>query len=68
MRVLELILGNSSEEAIVNIMELAKTNSNDSGYFYPKAAKAEAKEKINLDETVASKLWDESMMLGKLNE
>jgi NAD(P)-dependent dehydrogenase (short-subunit alcohol dehydrogenase family) len=67
MRVLELLFGNSSDKAIVNIMELAKTDSNDSGYFYPTVAKPAAKEKINLDASVASKLWDESMMLGKLN-
>jgi len=67
MRVIELLIGNSSEEAIVNIMELAKTDSKKAGYFYPKVAKPAAKEKINLDALVASKLWDESMMIGKLN-
>lgn len=67
MRVIELFIGNSSEEAIVNIMELAKTDSKESGYFYPKVAQPAAKEKINLDASVASKLWDESMLIGKLN-
>jgi NAD(P)-dependent dehydrogenase (short-subunit alcohol dehydrogenase family) len=67
MNVLELIIGNSSEKAIVNILQLAKTESNESGYFYPIVAKPEAKEKINLDASVALKLWDESMILGKLN-
>lgn len=51
-----------------NIMELAQTDSNQSGYFYPTVAKPAAKEKINLDASVASKLWDESMMIGKLNK
>ena len=67
MSVLELFIGNSSDKAIMNIMELAKTDSNDSGYFYPTVANPAAKEKINLDASVASKLWDESMMIGKLN-
>jgi len=68
MSVIELFIGNSSEEAIVNIMELAKTDSNQSGYYYPRVANPTAKEKINLDASVASKLWDESMTIGKLNE
>lgn len=67
MRLLVPLIGNSTEKAIVNIMELAKTNSKLSGYYYPKVAKPEAMEKINLDVSVASKLWDESMMIGKLN-
>ena len=67
MSVVELLIGNSSDEAIVNIMELVKTNSNQSGYFYPTVAKPATKEKINLDTSVASRLWDESMMIGKLN-
>jgi NAD(P)-dependent dehydrogenase (short-subunit alcohol dehydrogenase family) len=67
MRVIELFKGNSSDKAIVNIMELAKTDSNHSGFFYPTVASPAAKEKINLDASVASKLWDESMMIGKLN-
>ena len=66
MRVVELFIGNSSDEAIVNIMELAKTDSNQSGYFYPTVAKPTTKEKINLNTSVASKLWDESMIIGKL--
>ena len=68
MRVVELFIGNSSKEAIVNIMELANTDSNQSGYFYPTVAKPAAKEKINLDVSVASKLWDESMVIGKLTK
>ena len=66
MSVVELLIGNSSDEAIVNILELAKTDSNQSGYFYPTVAKPAAKEKINLDASVASKLWDESLIIGKL--
>jgi len=66
MSIIELLIGNSSDEAIVNIMELAKTDSNESGYFYPTVAKPATKEKINLDTSVASRLWDESMMIGKL--
>ena len=68
MRVVELFIGNSSEEAIRNIMELANIDSNQSGYFYPTVAKPTAKEKIQLDASVASKLWEESMKIGKLNE
>ena len=68
MTVLVPFIGNSLEEAIVNIMELAKTDSNQSGYYYPRVANPTAKEKINLDASVASKLWDESMTIGKLNE
>ena len=68
MRVIELFVGNSSDKAIVNILELAKTDSCQSGYFYPTVAKPAAQVKINLDASVASKLWDESIMLGKLNE
>lgn len=67
MSVLVPIIGNSAEKAIVNIMELAKSGSRESGYYYPKVAKPAAKEKINLDASVASKLWDESMKIGRLN-
>lgn len=67
MSVVELLISNSSEKAIVNILELAKTDSKESGYYYPTVAKPTAKEKINLDASVASKLWDESMMIGKVN-
>ena len=67
MSIVELLISNSSEKAIVNIMELAKTDSKESGYFYPKVAKPAVKEKINLDTSVASKLWDESRMIAKLN-
>jgi len=47
-------------------MELADTDSKESGYFYPKVATPATKEKINLDAAIASKLWDESMKIGKL--
>lgn len=67
MRFLVPIIGNSVEEAIVNIMELAKTDSKESGYYYPKVAKPEVKEKIDLDSTVSAKLWAESMKIGMLN-
>jgi len=66
MSILELFISNSPEEAIVNILELAKTDSRESGYFYPKVAKPEIRVKIDLDASVASKLWDESMLIGKL--
>ncbi len=62
------LIGNSAEKAIVNIMELAKTGSKESGYFYPKIAKPAIKDKINLDASVASRLWDESIKIGKLNK
>lgn len=68
MNIIELFNRNSSEEAIVNILELANTDSNQSGYFYPAVAKPAVKEKINLDASVASRLWDESILIGKLNE
>lgn len=61
------IVANSTKKAIVNIMELTKTNSKDSGYFYPKVAKPLIKEKINLDPSISKKLWDESTKIGKLN-
>ncbi len=68
MRVLEFFLSNSAEEAIVNILELAKTDSMDSGYYYPKVAKPAVKEKIDFDTDVASKLWDESLIIAKLKQ
>lgn len=61
------IVANSTKKAIVNIMELTKTNSKDSGYFYPKVAKPLIKEKINLDPSISKQLWDESTKIGKLN-
>jgi NAD(P)-dependent dehydrogenase (short-subunit alcohol dehydrogenase family) len=67
MSVLVPLIGNSSESAIVNIMELAKTDSGESGCYYPKVAKPSAKEKINLDSSISSKLWEESMKIAKLN-
>jgi NAD(P)-dependent dehydrogenase (short-subunit alcohol dehydrogenase family) len=67
MSILELFMSNSAEEAIVNILELAQTDSKDSGYFYPTVAKPAIKEKIDFDASVASRLWDESLMMGKLN-
>lgn len=71
MRLVFLILGplvsNSIEKAIVNVMAIAETDAKDSGYFYPKVAKPGIKEKINLDSTVAAKLWEESLKLGQLN-
>ncbi len=60
------LISNSSEKAVVNIMELVNTDSKDSGYFYAKVAKPEGKQKINLDSSVASKMWDESLKIGKL--
>jgi len=65
--VLGPILANSIDKAIVNVIALAETDAKDSGYFYPKVAIPAIKEKINLDVTVASKLWDESLKIGKLN-
>lgn len=65
-KILGPLIGISSEKAIVNIMELADTDSKESGYFYPKVATPATKEKINLDAAIASKLWDESMKIGKL--
>ena len=62
-----LLMGNSSEKAIANILALAETNAKESGYFYPKLANTTVKEKINVDALVASKLWDVSMKLAKLN-
>ena len=62
-----LLFSNSSEKAIANILYLAETNSKESGYFYPKLANTIVKEKIDLDTSTASKLWDVSMKLGKLN-
>jgi len=67
MNVVELLISNSAEDAIVNILELAQTDSKDSCYFYPTVAKPKVKEKINVDESIASMLWDESMMIVKLN-
>ena len=67
MSVLVPLIGNSSESAIVNIMELAKTDSEESGYYYPKVAEPSAKEKINLDSSLSSKLWEESMKIARLN-
>lgn len=61
------IIGNSVEKAIVNVIALAATDSKDSGYFYPKIAAPETKEKINLDEALAAKLWDESLKIAELN-
>jgi len=66
MRVVELLIGNSSEAAIVNIIELAETDLKESGYFYPKVAKPSVKEKINLDASIVSKLWYESMNISRL--
>ena len=61
------VLANSIEKAIVNVIALADTDDKDSGYFYPKVGQPAIKEKINLDPAVASKLWDESLEIGKLN-
>ena len=61
------LISNSLEKAIANILALVNAGSVESGYFYPKLAKPEVKEKINLDASTASKLWDESMRLGRLN-
>jgi NAD(P)-dependent dehydrogenase (short-subunit alcohol dehydrogenase family) len=60
------LISNSSEKAVVNIMELATTKNIESGYFYPKVAKPEAKVKVSLDAATATKLWDESLNLAKL--
>lgn len=61
------LLSNSIEKAIVNVMAILESDAKDSGYFYPKVAKPGIKEKINLDRTVAAKLWEESLKLGQLN-
>ncbi|MBB5623726.1 NAD(P)-dependent dehydrogenase (short-subunit alcohol dehydrogenase family) [Pedobacter cryoconitis] len=65
--VLGPILANSIESAIVNVIALADTDGRDAGYFFPKVAKPAIKERIDLDTSVASKLWDESIKIGKLN-
>ena len=57
---------NSPEKAVINIMELADGNSNESGFFYPKVAKPAAKQKISLDAATAAKLWEESSKIAKL--
>lgn len=62
------LINNSVEKAILNIIALTETNTRESGYFYPKVAKTVLKEKIDLDALTASKLWDESLKIGKLNE
>ncbi|MBB5646072.1 SDR family NAD(P)-dependent oxidoreductase [Pedobacter cryoconitis] len=71
MRLMFLVLGpilaNSIESAIVNVIALADTDGRDAGYFFPKVAKPAIKERIDLDASVASKLWDESIKIGKLN-
>lgn len=61
------LIGNSVEKAVLNVLALTETKSQDSGYFFPKVAKPSIKEQINLDSFIASKLWDESMKIGKLN-
>lgn len=61
------LIGNSVEKAILNILALTETNSKDSGYFFPEVAKPTVKEQINLDEFTASKLWEESIKIGKQN-
>ncbi|MET4141444.1 SDR family NAD(P)-dependent oxidoreductase [Pedobacter sp. UYP1] len=65
--VLGPILANSIESAIVNVIALADTDERDAGYFLPKVAKPALKDKIDLDKSVASKLSDESIKIGKLN-
>lgn len=71
MKIIFLVFGpivaNSTEKAIVNTMELARTESKDSGFFYPKVAQPLTKEKINLDPFVSKKLWNQSIKIGKLN-
>ncbi|WP_316740689.1 SDR family NAD(P)-dependent oxidoreductase [Pedobacter antarcticus] len=66
-RIFGPLIGNSTEKAIVNIIALADTDAKHSGYFYPKVAKPAVEEKIDLDISVASKLWEESLKIGKLN-
>lgn len=60
------LISNSPEKATVNILELADTSNRESGYFYPKVAKPAIKQKINLDSSVAERLWNESLKIGKL--
>jgi NAD(P)-dependent dehydrogenase (short-subunit alcohol dehydrogenase family) len=60
------LIGNSPEKAVVNILDVANTEKIESGYFYPKVAKPEAKQKIELDSTVAGKVWEESQKIAKL--
>jgi NAD(P)-dependent dehydrogenase (short-subunit alcohol dehydrogenase family) len=60
------LISNSPEKAVVNILELTNTSNKESGYFYAKVAKPSAREKINLDVSVATKLWDESMKIAKI--
>lgn len=66
-RIFGPLIGNSTNQAIVNVIALAQTDAKDSGYFYPKVAKPLVKESINLDAAVALKLWNESLKIGKLN-
>ena len=61
------LISNSAEKAVVNIMELTKSDSKETGYFFPKVAKPSVKEKINQDASVAAKLWDESLKIAKLS-
>jgi hypothetical protein len=63
---LELIKGNSLERALANILELASTNTIESGYFYPKLAKPFIKEKINFDAAIAARLWEDSLTIAKI--
>jgi NAD(P)-dependent dehydrogenase (short-subunit alcohol dehydrogenase family) len=60
------LIGNSADKAIINIMHLATTEKRDTGYFYHKVGKSEVKQKISLDSSLASKLWDESLKLARL--
>lgn len=61
------LIGSSVEKAILNVLALTETNLQDSGYFLPKLAKPSIKEQISLDTFIASKLWNESIKIGKLN-
>lgn len=61
------LIGNSVEKAILNVLALTETTSQDSGYFFPEVAKPSIKEQISLDTFIASKLWNESIKIGKLN-
>lgn len=60
------LISNSAGKAVVNIMALANAENPESGYFYPKVAKPAVKQKINLDASIVTKLWDESMKISKL--
>lgn len=65
-RIVGPIIGNSIDDAIINVLALVETDSIASGYFYPKVAEPAIKVKIDENPIMASRLQQVSESLVKL--